>query len=345
MMLILINFSCIIFDMKSFLDSGKEIRVGLLRGGPGRERELSLNTGISFIKNIPEEYIVRDIIISKDLSWNIKGVRTNPEKILRDLDLVINSIHGNFGEDGVLQRILNNFSVPYTGSQALPSLMSFNKYFAKKIFENAGIKTPRYLIVKNDIESKQTAMNIFRGFVMPVIIKPISDGSSNDIFVARDFGTLLLSLENLLNKYETLLIEEFIEGKQITCGVIDNFRNEDIYELMPLEIILNEGQDYFDYSKKDLPAQAGGAIYSCPTSLPMSMKREVQKIASKAHNVLNLRHYSRSDFIVSPRRGIYLLETNALPDLSGNSPFVRELNEVGVSLADFIKHISNLAIK
>ena len=93
---------------------------------------------MSFIKNIPEEYIVKDIIISKDLSWNNRGVQTSPEKILRDVDLVINSIHGNFGEDGSLQRILNNFSIPYTGSPALPSLMSFNKYFAKKYLKMPG---------------------------------------------------------------------------------------------------------------------------------------------------------------------------------------------------------------
>ena len=173
---------------------------------------------------------------------------------------------------------------------------------------------------------------------MPIIMKPISDGSSNDIFVARDFDTLLLSLENLLNKYETILVEEFIEGRQITCGVIDNFRNEETYELMPLEIILNKGEDFFNYSKRN------DATYSCPTSLPASLKKDVQKIANKAHNVLNLRHYSRSDFIVSPRRGIYLLETNALPDLSENAPFVRELNEVGVGLPNFISHIINLTL-
>ena len=324
--------------MKNLLNSGKEIKIGLLRGGPGKERALSLNTGVSFIKNIPEEYIVKDIIISKDLSWNNRGVQISPEKILRDVDLVINSIHGNFGEDGSLQRILNNFSIPYTGSPALPSLMSFNKYFAKKIFENAGLKIPRYIIVKNDSEPEKIALDIFRGFGMPIVIKPISDGSSNDIFVARDFDTLLLSLENLLNKYETILVEEFIEGRQITCGVIDNFRNEETYELMPLEIILNKGEDFFNYSKRN------DATYSCPTSLPASLKKDVQKIANKAHNVLNLRHYSRSDFIVSPRRGIYLLETNALPDLSENAPFVRELNEVGVGLPNFISHIINLTL-
>jgi len=316
----------------------REIKIGLVRGGPDNERILSLNTGVSLLKNVPENFIVKDIIVSKDLLWNVKGNEQSKDRVLRDLDLVINSIHGSYGEDGVLQKTLNNLSIPYTGSQALPSLMSFNKYFAKKIFENAGIKIPQYLIIKNDIKPKETAMNIFRGFVMPVIIKPISDGSSNDIFVCKNFDSLLLSLENLLNKHETLLVEEFIEGKQITCGVIDDFRNEDIYELMPLEIILDKDQDYFDYSKRD------SVKYVCPTSLPMSMKKDVQKIASKAHNVLNLRHYSRSDFIVSPRRGIYLLETNALPDLSENAPFVRELNEVGVDLPNFINHLINLSL-
>lgn len=330
-------FFVIIKTMKSTTND-REIKIGLVRGGPDNERTLSLNTGISLLKNVPENFVVKDIIVSKNLGWNVKGVEQSKEKIFRDIDLIINSIHGSYGEDGVLQKALNDYSIPYTGSQAVPSLMSFNKYFAKKIFENAGIKIPQYLIVKKDIGAKEVAMNIFRGFTMPVIIKPISDGSSNDIFVCKNFDTLLSSLENLLNKYETILVEEFIEGKQITCGVIDDFRNEDIYELMPLEIILGENQDYFDYSKKD------EVKYVCPTSLPMSMKKEVQKIASKAHNVLNLRHYSRSDFIVSPRRGIYLLETNALPDLSENSPFVKELNEVGISLTDFIKHISNLAL-
>ena len=105
----------------------------------------------------------------------------------------------------------------------------------------------------------------------PIVIKPISDGSSNDIFVARDFDTLLLSLENLLNKYETILVEEFIEGRQITCGVIDNFRNEETYELMPLEIILNKGEDFFNYSKRN------DATYSCPTSLPASLKKMFRK--------------------------------------------------------------------
>lgn len=316
----------------------REIKIGLLRGGPGNERGLSLNTGISFIKNIPEEYVVKDVIVSKDLSWNIRGVKTNPEKILRDVDLIINSIHGDYGEDGTLQRFLNNSSMSYTGSLAVPSLMSFNKYFAKKIFENAGLKTPRYIIIKNDLEHEKIALKIFREFGMPVIIKPISGGSSNDIFVAKDFETLLFSLNTILNKYESILVEEFIVGKQITSGVIDNFRDEETYELMPLEIILDRGEDFFDYSKKD------SVGYSCPTSLPINIKKDVQRIANKAHNVLNLRHYSRSDFIVSPKRGIYLLETNALPDLSENAPFVRELNEVGIDLPNFINHLINIAL-
>jgi len=317
--------------------NNKEIKIGLVRGGPDNERDLSLNTGISILKNISTNYPLKDIIISKDSNWRVRGTELTPYKILRDLDLVINSIHGSFGEDGALQKILNNYSVPYTGSEAFPSLMSFNKYFAKKIFENVGIKTPRYLIIKNDSKPEEIAINLFRNFVMPLIIKPISDGSSNDISVAKNFETLLSSIENLFKKHESLLVEEFIEGKQITCGVVDNFRNEEIYELMPLEIILNKGDDFFDYSKRK------DVSYICPTSLPLSMKKEIQKIASKAHNVLNLRHYSRSDFIFSPKRGIYLLEVNALPDLSENAPFVKELDEVGVGLPDFLDHIIGLA--
>jgi len=318
---------------------GEKIKVGVFRGGPSDEHELSLGTGASLLKHISEKYEPHDILISKDGLWNFNGISSNTNAILSRIDVAVNAIHGKYGEDGTLQKILKAYSVPHTGSLAFPSMMSLNKYLAKKVFESSEIKVPKYILARNDKNAKETALYVFRSFTMPVILKPISTGSSIGVVVARDFDSLWLALYELFKFYETVLIEEFIEGMQATCGVIENFRGEKLYSLMPLQIFLSGECDYFDYKNRD------SAKYMCPSrNFSVDTKKEIQEVAKKAHNVLDLRHYSRSDFIVHPKRGVYLLEVNALPDMSENSPFVRSLKEVGGNISDFIDHIINLAL-
>lgn len=322
--------------MEKVLDKYHKIRVGVFRGGTGKESELSIRTGSAVMQNMKDLYEIVDILVSKDGSWSVDGIPRELDKVLMDIDVAINAIHGDYGEDGKLQTILREYGIPYTGSHPLQSLMSLNKKIAKDVFRAEGIRTPASRIINKTEDIEGLAMDIFRNFAMPVILKPISEGSSNGILVAKDIVSLARSLVLVFRNYNTVLVEEFIEGKQVSCGVINDFRDKELYSLMPVEFNLKDS-DYLDYTTKNFEM-------TCPAKFSEIDKKEIAEMAKKAHKVLDLRHYSKSDFIISPRRGIYLLETNALPDLSDDSSFRKALDEAGIKLSHFLDHILILAL-
>ena len=136
------------------------------------------------------------------------------------------------------------------------------------------------------------------------------------------------------------MVEENIKGREATCGVVDKFRGNDFYSLLPIEIIKPEKSDFFDYEAK----YCGGSQEICPGNFSRDEKEAIQELAVAAHKVLGLRHYSRSDFIISPGRGIYILEVNTLPGLTAESLLPKSLQAVGCSLPDFLDHLITLAL-
>lgn len=316
-------------------------KVLVVRGGPSSEYDVSLKTGKSVIEALADHYTITDCIIDQNGDWYVKGFKTEPHVLVRGHDVVFNAMHGEYGEDGQVQRLLENLGAKFTGPKSLAASLSMNKVMSKKIFSDLGIKTPLHKVVqRNDNNGviEQTAISIFRSFPMPVILKPIDRGSSVGVTIARDFTSLVQSLVTLFVSYDRLLIEEYIPGKEATVGVIEEFRDQKHYALLPIEIRTGKS-DFFDYGAK----YSGETEEICPGNFSAEEKVLLQEIAVKAHQALGLRHYSRSDFIIHPKRGIYILETNALPGLTKESLLPKSIHAIGSDYQQFLKHIIDLA--
>ncbi|MFH0755051.1 MAG: D-alanine--D-alanine ligase [bacterium] len=319
----------------------KKIKVAVLRGGPGVENEISMKSGKNILENLSDKYIPMDIFISKDKIWYLDGVAISPEKLFKNIDIVFNAMHGEYGEDGKIQQIMNHFGIKYTGSKILASAISMNKVLTKDIFIKAGLKTPIYKIIKKGDNLENIDQIIFKTFSLPAIIKPGNSGSSLGISLVKIFKDILPAIKNALKYSDIIIIEEFIKGKEATCGVIENFRKESIYPLLPVEIIKPKNFEFFDYDAK----YSGISDKVCPGNFSDKEKIIIQKMAVEAHKVLGLRHYSRADFIVNPKRGIYILEVNSLPGLTKESLFPKSLEAVGCSIPHFLDHIITLALE
>jgi len=320
-------------------------KIAVLRGGPSSEYNVSLKTGAEILNSLSDDkYDLSDVCITREGDWYCQGVRTQPREILPQVDVVVNAMHGQYGEDGKVQRILETFGVSYTGSQSIPSAITMNKVLTKEEYKKEGIKIPIDIILEKksfeQAEDNFTA-EIFRTFPMPVIVKPVSAGSSLGIGLARTAVELEKAIEEAFEISDKVLVEEYIDGKEATCGVIDDFRGKSVYALLPVEIRPKSGNSFFDYEAK----YSGESEEICPGNFTGEEKEQMQDLAKRAHQILGLRHYSRSDFIISPRRGIYLLETNSLPGLTANSLLPVSLKAIGCSLPEFLDHLIELAGK
>lgn len=316
--------------------------VAVLRGGPSSEYEVSLRTGASVLEHLDrEKYEARDIFVTRKGEWYSHGVPMLPEKALRGADVAFNAMHGEFGEDGGVQRLLEVLKVPYTGSRTIASAVAFNKQRTKQAVEKLGIKVPRGIVVSRPArgdEIEKIALTIFRSFPHPAIVKPVVGGSSVGMTFVDNFHTLAWGLERGFEIAPKVLVEEFIKGKEATVGVIEGFRNEKTYALLPVEIVTPQESTFYDYSAK----YGGATRLDIPGTFSAADKDALQSAARAVHEGLSLDHYSRSDFIVS-KRGIYFLEVNTLPGLTAHSSIPHALGAVGSKLSEFITHVLELA--
>lgn len=323
--------------------SNTKLTVGVLRGGPSSEYEVSLQSGDAVLLNLhPAKYAMRDILIDKDGVWHIGGTSRKPEQALKGIDIVFNALHGEYGEDGQVQRVLEHFGVPYTGSGVFGSALAMNKVLAKRTLNTEGINTPHHAVIRLDEGAVDVqTIHAFRSVTLPVIVKPALLGSSVGISIARDFHQFESAVRKALSHSPVVMVEEFIKGKEATCGVIEDFRGKEVYSLLPIEIRPPAHKEFFDYDAK----YTGISQEICPGNFSPEEMREIQRLAVLAHKALGLRHYSRSDFIVSPTRGIYFLETNTLPGLTSESLLPKSLRAVGTELSEFLDHVLTLALK
>jgi D-alanine-D-alanine ligase len=321
------------------------IVVGVLRGGPSSEYEVSLKSGANVLSALDTtKYEPRDIFIDRQGNWHIHGMSKTPERALSGVDVAINIVHGEYGEDGTLQRILDALGVPYTGSDAFTSALAFNKHLTKEAVKKLGVKVAHGTLIDSAkvTDLHKTALNIFRSLPHPLIVKPSIGGSSVGINKVDNFHALEYALDKAFSVSPQALVEEFIAGKEATVGVIDDFRNEKVYALMPIEIIPPASSPFFDYEAK----YSGQTIESVPGHFSQDEKHALINAAKAVHSGLGLSHYSRSDFIVS-KRGLYFLEVNpaAAIGFTSESLFPKALKAVGARSSDFLDHIITLATK
>jgi D-alanine-D-alanine ligase and related ATP-grasp enzymes len=323
-----------------------KIRVAVLRGGPSSEYDISLSTGDAVLKNLPSRYEGVDVFISQDGIWHVHGIERSPAQALKHVDVAFLALHGQFGEDGKVQTILEHLGIPYTGSQAFPSALAMHKHHAKEAVKKLGhalagtVKLAWHKIFTRDEIRERGIHIIFREIPHPSIVKPVAAGSSVGVSIVRSFHDLESALEAAFAHGDSVMIEELIEGREATCGVVDGFRGQNRYALLPVEIIPHKKSPFFDYAAK----YHGQATEICPGSFDDVTKQAIQNAAVAVHESLGLRHYSRSDFIVHPKRGVFFLETNTLPGLTAESLFPKSIAAVGSTLPDFLDHIIGLAL-
>ncbi len=330
------------------------IRVGVIRGGVSSEYDVSLNTGANVLSHLRSDvmnskYKPIDILIDKAGAWHINGKPVAMEQVFKSVDVIFNALHGDFGEDGKVQQILEQWQIPYTGSGPFASAVGYNKILAKEQFARLGVKTPQYLVYESYDETtgesieayaKRTARNIWEKMSPPWVVKLPSSGSSVGVEICKTFSDLVSALERSAAGSGSVLVEEMIEGKEATVPVLEKFRGKDIYILPPVEIRIPKSKTFFDYDAK----YSGISEEICPGNFTTEEKEELMNLASLIHTGLNLDHYSRSDFIIHPKKGIYALEVNTLPGLTDESITPKAIRAVGATMPEFLDNLLRLAL-
>jgi len=317
------------------------LRVGVIRGGIGHEYEVSLRTGSSVLKNLDKhKYQTRDILIDKAGLWHLDGLPIDPHSLAGLIDVAMIALHGEFGEDGQIQNLFDRLQIPYTGSGHIASALGMNKILSKEAVAKAGIKIPVGLEIQKGADSQQSARQAFNKISPPWVVKPVDRGSSVGLYLAKNIDELAEAIEKSFEFSDKVLVEEYIKGREATCGLVEGLRGQELYPLFPIEIIRPGGALIWNYNDK----YSGETNEICPGNFSEEQKKEIQEMSLAVHRALGLRHYSRTDFIISPR-GIYFLETYTLPGLTDESLLPKALLSAGVRYPEFLDHLITLALK
>jgi len=325
-------------------NSNSKTRVGVIRGGVTPEYYISLAAGSYVLNHIPKDrYEPVDILITKDGTWHKKGIPIPPREIKNHVDIVFNTLYGTYGEDGKLQDFLDEIGVPYVGSDPFSHSMTANKKKKKERLADIGLKTPRYFILqgllkledeKEQLEFlRKKAMEIFKKIHPPWVVKPILGSASTFTYVVTTFTELIHLLNDLADRFDEIIIEEFIEGEEIVSGIINGLRGEEEYVLPPFEIV--KPGKILDYETR------WGKKHSLRT---LGRKLEEHKsaiddIVRTLHKEFNLNDYSTANLIISPKGGIYVIEVDSHPILGEGEILPSMMSEVGCPDRIWIDHL------
>ena len=185
----------------------QRLRIAVLRGGPSSEFEVSLKSGKTIINILSQKHEVYDVILDKKADWYFSGIKVDPFKFASRLDFIFNAMHGEYGEDGEIQNLLDKLGVKYSGSGRLGAAISMNKPLAKENYRKSNLKTPAHLIIDTNKIDDLTPGDIVRHFAFPVVLKPLDRGSSVDVSIARHFIELMDILPEYVEKYNRIMIE------------------------------------------------------------------------------------------------------------------------------------------
>jgi D-alanine-D-alanine ligase len=312
-------------------------RVAVLRGGPSSEYDVSLKSGAAVLNALRKlDYPHKDITITKKGEWLESGIARSPEKALEAVDVVFIALHGEYGEDGQVQRILQRLNLPFTGSSAFSSAVAFNKELTKHSLKDHGIKMAKHRKVdRSSLHNLQSEIEYISSTMhSELFIKPLASGSSIGARYVGTHAPLRDALSELLELYDAVMVEEFIRGKEATVGVLEGFRDHDIYALPPIEIVPPNGQPFFSNENK----YNGTTEEIVPGRFSYDEKAALVDAAVRIHKALHCQHYSRSDFIVKNGE-VYFLEINTLPGLTDESLLPKAAAAVGLTFDELVRHL------
>ena len=291
-------------------------KILIISGGVSKEREISLQTGNQVAKELKKNgYIIKICEPNYHLFSLTKKFKPN---------IIFNALHGQFGEDGYIQSILENIGIPYTHSGVVASAKAMDKEISKKIFIKHKILTPKYIKYSYDTPYSELNTNIIKKFGYPVVIKPINEGSSVNVFICNKSN-----LKNRLKKlkiYREILVEEFISGREIQGAILGNIKLGAI-ELKPK-------RKFYDYEAKySSKAQTKHII---PVDITKRKFNELMDISLKVHKLLGCKGVTRSDFKYY-KNNFYLLETNTQPGMTKLSLVPEICLHKGISFIKLIR--------
>jgi len=299
------------------------LRLAIVYGGNSFERPVSINTADSIISSINDKYN----LIKIDFDGNITSLINTLHK--NKITLVFNALHGGDGENGVLQKHLEKNNILFTGSGSLACSKAMNKSVTKDICIENKIPVPKGIIINQNNKSVDN-FNITSEFV---VLKPIHEGSSADLYIVSNFSSNLNEkIDYMLSKYDSFILEEYITGKELTVGILDG-------KVLPVIEIIPKNK-FYDYKCK---YSNGMSEYEVPAILDEKVKSQINKYALKLHNILGCRHYSRIDIRLDNENNIFILEINTLPGMTDTSLFPKAANAFGITFEDLIEKIINLA--
>ena len=291
----------------------KPKKIAVLMGGPGEEKDVSLKSGEAINKALNHNgYDVTSIILDTKL-----------EKLVQELlsvDLVFLGLHGNIGENGTIQGFLDALGIIYTGSGPLSSAICMDKNISKIIAKNNGIMTPKWKLCDTVIDDAK--MNY------PVIVKPNSQGSTVGLRIAHNESELKPALEYAFNYDNSVLVEEYIQGRELTVMLIDG-KAQPVCEIIP-------SHEFYDYECK---YTAGMSKYICPAEIDDNISNYVKKISENLFDLLKCENYSRADFRMDDQNKFWFLEMNTLPGMTDTSLAPMSALAAGISFNELIDKI------
>ena len=290
----------------------------ILAGGISKERLISLDTGFQVAKELKKNgYKVKISEPDINLSKNIKIFKPS---------IIFNALHGQFGEDGYIQTILERFKIPYTHSGVIASSLAMNKVISKKIFTKNKINTPKYIHHSYKKNYSELIKDIEKRLKFPVVVKPINEGSSVNVFICTKKN--ILRILNSMKLYKEVLIEEFIGGREIQVAIMGN-KKLGVIELKPK-------RKFYDYKAKY--SNNAKTEHIIPVDLPKNKLNEAMDLSLKAHKIIGCKGVTRSDFKYYKSK-FYLLEINTQPGMTKLSLVPEIAKYKGISFIKLIEWI------
>jgi D-alanine-D-alanine ligase len=294
-------------------------RIAVLMGGPGSERLVSMASGRG----------VLDALNSLGADAYAVDVHDDGFELKLGTDFAFNVIHGTYGEDGGVQAELERRGVRYSGEGVEESRTAIDKIRSKECFVRHGVPTPGFEVIA---AGERPAIGI------PLVLKAPREGSSVGVYIVREECELQAALVEVARYSQTVLVEEFVEGRELTVGILGD-------DALPV-IEIRARKDFYNFENKYpfLNPKAAGADHLCPAPLSVECERLVKETALKAHRALGLRVYSRVDLLLRDDGSVYVLEINTIPGMTPSSLLPEAAGEVGISYAQLCRTVIELSL-
>ncbi len=274
----------------------KSKKIAVLMGGLSAERDVSLASGAAVHQALlTRGYDSVAIDVGRDL----------PQALIREgVGAAFIALHGRYGEDGCVQGLLELMNIPYTGSGVLASALAMHKLYSKQTFASSGILTAPFQLVRR---GQQVSLKDL-SFGLPVVVKPVQEGSSVGISIVKAENELDAAVELAFRYDDEILVEQFIKGQEVQVGILDD-RPIGAIEIIPKN-------EFYDFEAK---YTNGMAEHVFPARLEKTLYEKALQVGLAAHRALGCRGYSRVDLLVTPREESYVLEVNTLPGMTALS--------------------------